>query len=130
MLGDEQHAGRVAVEAVHEARALAAEAVGHAGEHAIDVPLGSAAALHGEAERLVEDEDMLVLVQDHALDGGAVGLGKPQRRLDARRGRRLLAAHDLRHADLGAGLETLVALHALRLSTRTCPVRSSFCRYE
>ncbi len=110
MLGDEQHAGRVAIEAVHEARTLAAEAVGHAGEHAIDVPFGSAAALHGEAERLVEHEDVLVLVEDHALDAGPIGLGKPERRLDARRRRRLLGAHDLRHADIGAGFETLVAL--------------------
>ncbi len=61
MLGDQQHARRVAVEAMHETRPLAAEAIGHAGEHAVDMPLGAAAALDGKTERLVEHEDMLVL---------------------------------------------------------------------
>jgi hypothetical protein len=55
---------------------------------------------------------VLVFEQDHALYGGAVGFGEPQWRLDARRRRRLFAAHDLRHADLRTGLEAFVALGA------------------
>src|SRR5690606_29582114 len=55
VLGDEQHAGRVAVEAVHEARAVA-EAVGHAGEDAVDVATRARAALDRDAERFVEDQ--------------------------------------------------------------------------
>ena len=68
MLGDQQHAGGVAVEPMDEARPVA-EAIDHAGEHAVDVPLGAGAALHGDAERLVQHQHVVVLEQDHPLDG-------------------------------------------------------------
>ncbi len=126
MLGDQQHAGGVAVEPVHQARPVA-EAVGHAGEQAVDVAAGAGAALHGDAERLVEHQHVLVLEQDDALDEVAVGLGEAERRQQRRRGLRRLA-HDRRHAHLLAGLEPRIGLHALLESTRTWPERSSFCR--
>ena len=95
---DEQHAGRVAVEAVDETRALAAEAVGHAFEHAVDVLAGAGAALHRKPERLVQDEDVQVLVEDHFLDLVAVALGNAGRGLEARTGF-LRLAHDVGDAD-------------------------------
>ena len=66
-------------------------------------------------ERLVEDEDVLVLIEDHRLDAVAVGLGEPQGR--RRRGRCgfLAFLHDARHAHLGAGSEPRIGLHALRV---------------
>src|SRR5690606_30337829 len=51
--GDEQHAGRVTVEAVDEPRPVA-EAIDHPGEKPVDMPLRARAALDGNAERLVE----------------------------------------------------------------------------
>ena len=54
MLGDQQHAGGIAVEPVHQPRPVA-EAIGHAGEQAVDMAFGTGAALHGDAERLVRE---------------------------------------------------------------------------
>ena len=44
-------------------------------EHAVDMPLGAGAALHGQPRRLVQHDDVVVLVDDQAADllGVAVG---------------------------------------------------------
>ena len=71
----EQHAGSVAVEPVHEHRA-GAIAVGEQFQHAVDMALRSRAPLHGKAERLVEDEHILILIERHGaerLDVGGIG---------------------------------------------------------
>ena len=44
-------------------------------EHAVDMPLGARAALHGEARRLVEDDDVFVLVDHQRLDLGGIAIG-------------------------------------------------------
>ena len=44
-------------------------------EHAVDMALGTRAALHGEAWRLVEDDDVIVLVDHQRLDLGGVAIG-------------------------------------------------------
>ena len=50
-----------------EARLLAVGS-GERGEHAVDMALGARAALHGEAMRLVDHEDVAVLVQDQVAE--------------------------------------------------------------
>ena len=59
-----QHARRVAVEPVDEARLLAL-LVAPGLEHVVDVARDARAALHREAGRLVEDEHLGVLVEQH-----------------------------------------------------------------
>ncbi len=59
---------------MHEPRPLAAEAIGHAGQHAVDVARGARAALHREPKRLVQHQHLVVLVEDHGFDRVAVGL--------------------------------------------------------
>ena len=71
-LRDEKHAGRIAVETMDETRALAAEAITHAFEHAVEVFLRPRSTLHSEAERLVQNKNLLVFVEDHFFDGVAV----------------------------------------------------------
>jgi hypothetical protein len=64
---------------VDQARRLAL-LVGQALQQPIDMALGAAAALHGQAMRLVEDVDILVFVKDqipHELRIGLVDLGRP-----------------------------------------------------
>ena len=72
-------------ESVAEVEAAIAEAVGHTGKQAIDVALGARAALHGDAEGLVEHQHVLILVEDQAFDEVTVGLGKPGRWHERRR---------------------------------------------
>jgi hypothetical protein len=110
-LGDQQHACRVPVEAMDEPRAIA-EAIRHPGQDAVDVALGARAALHGDAERLVQHHHGLVLEQDQALDEIAIALGKPERRHHRRAGLGRLAGHG-RHPHLLPGLEPGIGLHAL-----------------
>ena len=74
MLGDHENARRVAIEAMHEAWAFAAEAVGHRCEHAVDMAFCAGAALDGDAERLVEYEHVFVFVNDAAFDQVAIGI--------------------------------------------------------
>ena len=110
VLRDHKDAARVPVETVNEARALAAEAVCHPGQEPVDVPRRFCAALHGDAERLVQDHDLVILEDDHALDEIAVGLGEAGRRLQRRRnvrrgGREMNRdAHLLPRAKPGLGL--------------------------
>jgi hypothetical protein len=63
--GDDENAGGVAVEAVHEARLLALRA-GPGLQHLVDMPVDARAALHGDAGRLVQHDDLVVLMQQHA----------------------------------------------------------------
>ena len=68
-LGDEQAAGRVLVEPVHEARALAVHArLAQHLQHAVEVARGARAALHRQAHRLVEHQHVVVLVQRDRLE--------------------------------------------------------------
>ena len=60
---DDQDARRVAVEAVDQARLLAL-AVAQRLEHGVDMAREARAALHGQPRRLVEDEDLVVLVEE------------------------------------------------------------------
>ena len=79
VFGDKQHAARVAVEPVHEHGAAIALRQGF--QHAVDMPRRAGAALHGEAEGLVEHEHVLVLEQGHALElDQIVGAGASYRR--------------------------------------------------
>ena len=110
MLGDEQHAGGIAVEPVHQPRPVA-EAVGHAGEHPVEVALGAGAALHGDTVGFVQHQHVLVLVKDHRLDEVAVTLGETERWRERwlRLGRQ---PQDCRHAHLLAALHARVGLRA------------------
>ncbi len=63
IFGDKQYAARVTVEPMHKHRSVIA--LGERGEHPVNVPRGARAALHGEAEGLVEDEHVGVLVERH-----------------------------------------------------------------
>ena len=83
-------------------------------EHAVDMPLGAAAALHGEAGRLVERDHPVVAVDDELLDLGGVALrhGGPSLGLSGGLRRR-------RNGDAGrqthglAGLDAVLALDPL-----------------
>ncbi len=100
-LGEQQHARRVAVEPVDEHRprpVLARERL----QHAVDVPLRSRAALHREPVRLVEHDDVAVLVEGHRPDRpgvlGARGLARGRGY-----GRQPQRGHAHRLADFEAG---------------------------
>jgi hypothetical protein len=63
--GDDEHAGGIPVQPMHESRFLALLA--RPGfEHLVDVPVEARAALDREAGRLVEHDHLGVLVQHHA----------------------------------------------------------------
>src|SRR5687768_3342097 len=59
--GDDQHARRVAVEAVHQPRLLAL-GIAPSLQHVVDMADHTRTALHGKPGRLVEDEDFWILV--------------------------------------------------------------------
>ena len=61
-LGNEQAAGGILVEPVHEARALSL-GVAQNFQHAVEVPHGARAALHRKPHRLVEHQHVGVLVK-------------------------------------------------------------------
>src|SRR5665648_1001002 len=94
--------------------------VAQAFEQTVDMPRGLAAPLHGDAGRLVEDEQIVVLVQGDVGEKVAVGLG--QRLFRARRRRHI---GKRRNADTLAGAEPGAGLGPAP-STRTWPVRNSF----
>ncbi len=77
---DDKHAGRVAVEPVHEPR-LAAMPIGEGFKHLVDVARHAGAALHGKPVGLVEDDDVGVLVQDRRFERLAVADLAERRRL-------------------------------------------------
>ena len=81
-----QNAGGIAVEPVDEARLLAL-AVAEGLQHAIDVAGEAGPALHRQTRRFVEDEDLIVLMQDHGAQRIAVvrQLGRRLRRRLRRR---------------------------------------------
>ena len=112
-LGDEQHARRVAVEPMHEARPLAIH-IRHRLEHAIDMVLGAGTALHGQAPWLVEHHEPLVLEEEHVLQRAGIGLvGHPLH--GGRRRRRLRL--DRRNAHALPGLQAGRCLDALAVDT-------------
>ena len=79
-------------------------------EHAVDMPLGPGAALDRQARRLVQHDDVVVLVDDQAADllGVAVRHGRDLARLGWRR-----RGDAGRQADGLAGLDAILALGAL-----------------
>ncbi len=98
-LGDQQHARRVAVEPMRQHRPLAL-LVAQRLEHAVDMPLGARAALHRQAEGLVQHHQVAVLEQDHGADRlGVARIGRSAVR------RRRAGFAERRHAHALAGLE-------------------------
>ena len=69
--GDDQHAGRIAVEPMHELR-LAPLPVGEGFQHGVDMARHARSALHGEAGRLVQHDHLRILVQDGGFEHLAV----------------------------------------------------------
>ncbi len=65
-LGDQQAAGGLAVDPVHQPRLLPL-GVAHHLQHLVDMARHAGAALHGEARRLVEDEHVVILIERHLL---------------------------------------------------------------
>src|SRR5690606_32089949 len=59
-----QHAGSISVQAVHEARLFALPAA-PGFQHAVHMAVDAGAALHRKACRLIEDENLLVLMDQH-----------------------------------------------------------------
>jgi len=94
--GQQQHAGGVPVQAVHQARTLpGTEAQGL--QHAVEMAGLAAAALHGKARRLVDGQHRLVLEQHRLAQGPGLDGGNLRRR--GRRSRRGLGLRQRRHAD-------------------------------
>ena len=116
---------RVAIEAVDKARTILAVAR-ERGKQRVEMALGLRAALHGEARRFVQDDDVVVAVKHEAFDERAV-LGAD---LSA------LAFSAWVSGDAaGSGGTRTVSPPAMRWlaftrapSTRTWPVRSSFSK--
>ncbi len=107
-LGDQQAAGGVLVEPVHQARALAVGVAQHV-EHAVEMARGAGAALHREPHRLVEHQHVGVLVQRDRFEEGA-GL---RRRLALGRQRPRLVEPQRRDAHRLPGLQPVLRLRAL-----------------
>ena len=107
--GDQQQARRVLVQAVDQPRPLLVAETQRV-EHAVDMPLGPGPALHRQARRLVQHDDLVVLVDDQAADllGVAVRHGRDLARLGWRR-----RGDAGRQADGLAGLDAILALGAL-----------------
>ena len=112
--GDDQHAGRVAVEPVHQTRLLAL-LVAPGFQHVVDMADDARAALHGEAGRLVEDKDFRIFVDQHLGQNVAVVLVA-----DGVAGERpvaLLVHVERRDADHLARLDARVGLHPAAIDT-------------
>jgi hypothetical protein len=101
-LAQQQHAGGVAVQAVDQLGPVDPLAPG--AEQLVDMVGGLGAALHGQAGRLVQRQDLLVLVQHQRLGEGDVALG--QRLLLVRIG----GVGQRRHPHLAAGRQLGVGL--------------------
>ena len=81
-------------------------------QHAVDVLVRTAAALHRQSRRLVEHDHVIVAMYHHALDLGGVAIGNRRLRLGSRLGRRRIRDAG-RQADRLARLDTVLALGAL-----------------
>ena len=120
VLGDHQEAARVLVEPVHDARpphaADARQAVAAMGDERVDERAARMPRrrMHDEPGRLVDHDEVVVLVDDRERDRLRLRLG--------RRGRR----HDERDARARARLERRIAHNGS--STVTRPSRISACR--
>ena len=120
VLGDEQDAARVAVEPMHKDGPIVA--LGEGGEHSVDVPRGARAALHGEAEGLVEDEHVGVLVERHLAQRARILWVGPE------------AAGAAGASRLSGGMRIVcpssrrVEVSTRLPSTRTSPLRQIFAR--
>ena len=68
-LGDQEAAGGLLVEPMHQPRFLAL-GVAHHLQHLVDMPRGAGTALHREPGRLVQHEHVIVLVKRHGLQRG------------------------------------------------------------
>ena len=93
---------------MHEHRALPV-AVGERSQHAVDMLFSSGTALYGKAERLVENQNILVLEQRHLPQ--RLGVRRVRRRGFAFRG--ALGERHRRHADALARFEAGGDLDAL-----------------
>ena len=101
MLGEQQDAGGLLVEAVDENRAVLLLAV-DAEQQAVDMPALSRAALHRDAGGLVQGHHVTVLIDDEGFEEGLVPGAGAGRVMRLRRHR--LCAED-RQADFVARLE-------------------------
>jgi hypothetical protein len=63
-LGNKQNARRITVEPMHEHRTIAIF-IGHGGQHAIDMPRHTRAALHRQPIGLIQDHQIAILEEDH-----------------------------------------------------------------
>ena len=105
-LAEQQHAGGVAVQPVHQARPLQPFAPGR--QQTVDVAGGLGAALHGEAGGLVQRQHLVVLVEHERLgEGDVLGREGGARGLVA-----LAGLGQRRHAHLLAGGQPGVGLGA------------------
>ncbi|MCD6073094.1 MAG: hypothetical protein K0S42_3610 [Microvirga sp.] len=107
-LGDYEAAGCILVEAMHETRLLPVVA-SQGIEHPVHMPLSARATLDREPHRLVDDENVLVLIKRDRLQEVAVALILGR----APRDRALLVELQGRHPDLLAGRKPLVGLRPL-----------------
>ena len=103
-LAEEQNTGGVAVETVNQTRAL--EPLAPGGEQAIYMPRRLGAALDGQARRLVDGDDLGVLVDHQSPDEADILIGQVRRAFGPVSGFR-----QGRDPHLGAGRQAAVALH-------------------
>src|SRR5262245_55756319 len=103
--GYHQHAGGVAIEAVHQARPWL-RAVAKALEQSVEMMRSLGSALHGDSRRLVKHQEIVVLVERDGGEKGAVGLGQSLwgRRRRGRRDRQRRNANALTRNKPGACL--------------------------
>jgi hypothetical protein len=107
-LGDEQAAGSVLVEPVHQPRPLAVRITHHL-QHAVEMTRGAGAALHREPHRLVEHKHVVVFVERDRFEKFAgLFVGRV-----ARRTRPGLIEAQRRNAHILPGLEPVFRLGAL-----------------
>ena len=107
-LGDEEAAGGILIEPVHQPRPLAVR-VAQDFQHAVEVARGAGAALHRKPHRLVEHQDVGVFVErDRFQEFARLLIG-----CVARRARLRLVEPQRRNAHGLAGLEPALRLGAL-----------------
>ena len=94
--GDKQNARRVPIEPMHQHRPVATR-IRESLQEAIEVFARAGAPLDGKPERLIQHNDVAVLVEDEILDASAIALGRGAWPRPGLRGIRL--EMERRHAD-------------------------------